>query len=125
MKFTEAMSHLTNGENIRRKCWDDKTYFLSKEKTGIYQFTPGDIDATDWEIYREPLPIELEEMTFFVWDDLGFGSDSQSRFYDRTRIKSYDELVYITLNHCLNNDPTIYKEIMEFIRDRYNRNSNE
>lgn len=80
----------------------------------------NDIDATDWEIYRDPLPIELEEMIYFVWNDLGFGLDSQSRFYDSSRIKSYDELLHITLEHCLYTDPTICKDIMEFIKERHN-----
>lgn len=123
MNFIEAMSYLTNGNNIRRKSWDDKTYFLSKEKTGIYQFTPGDIDATDWELYKEPIPIELEDMAYFVWNDLGFDINSQSRFYDIKKIRSYWDLLGITLAHCLCDDPTIAKELMEFIRDRYNRNS--
>ena len=61
-------------------------------------------------------------MIYFVWNDLKFECNSQSRFYDRTRIKSYDELLQITLNYCLDNDPTINKELMEFIRDRYNKN---
>lgn len=121
MNFIEAMEALQRGEKIRQKSWGDKKYFLSKDNTGIYQFSKRDLDSTEWEIYEEPVPWELDEMICFVWDDLKFDCDSQSRFYDRTRIKSYDELLQITLTHCLYNDPTINKELMEFIRDRYNK----
>jgi hypothetical protein len=122
MNFIEAMQALQWGEKIRRKSWEDKNYFLSKDHTGMYQFSKQDLDSTEWEIYKEPIPLELDEMIYFVWDDLKFDCNSQSRFYDRTRIKSYDELLQITLNYCLYNDPTINKELMEFIRDRYNKN---
>ena len=125
MNFKEAMGHFKNGFKIRRESWKNKTYYLSRhENLASIDIDSNDIDATDWEIYKDPIPYDLEEMIYFVWDDLGFGHNSQSRFYDSSRIKSYDELLHITLDHCLNNDPTIYKEIMEFIRDRHNRNGN-
>ena len=122
MNFIEAMQALQRGEKIRQKSWDDKNYFLSKDNTGLYQFSKCDLDSTEWEIYKEPISRELDEMIYFVWDDLHFDCDSQSRYYDRTRIKSYDELLKITLTHCLYSDPTISKELMEFIRDRHNKN---
>ena len=53
MTFIEAMQSLMNGQCIRRGAWGDKTYHFSKENTGIYQFTPGDLDATDWEVYNK------------------------------------------------------------------------
>ena len=119
MNFIEAMQALKIGDKVRRKIWKQDYYLDNKTSINI---DADDMQSNDWEIYKEPIPRELDEMIYFVWDDLKFDCDSQSRFYDRTRIKSYDELLEITLTHCLYSDPTISKELMEFIRDRHNKN---
>ena len=61
MKFEEALLKLKNGEKIRRKFYDEKSY-IYLDKNGILRyssnsyvsiFSQKEILADDWEIYND------------------------------------------------------------------------
>ena len=65
MKFEEILEPLRNGKSVRRKCWaKDCLIEFNKEKelsyvgtvyTLSYVLELEDLNATDWEIYEEPI----------------------------------------------------------------------
>lgn len=68
MKFEEAISHLRNGEKIRRQKWNECNYwFINSQKLVVNQsnqnvmvFLTPVIYANDWEVYDDTILTEEE-----------------------------------------------------------------
>ena len=78
MKFNEIFPEFESGKPIRRKAWNRTSRLTNK---GDLKLCNSDYIADDWEIYVEPPYDEfLDEMKRYLYNDLEFYKDSQSRF---------------------------------------------
>ena len=95
MKFEEILELLRNGKKVRRKCWGKgcfvefskyKELCLGGDVFSRFVLDLKDLNATDWEIYHEPI------------------LDEEERKYLSAVIKPFrDRLVYIKKSRDLSN----------------------
>ena len=70
MKFEEILEPLRNGKKVRRKCWKEdiligfskyeELRFIGSDASVPYVLEREELNATDWQIYHEPILDEEE-----------------------------------------------------------------
>ena len=114
MKFNEILLEFEAGKSIRRKSWPLNKHY---SKNDNFELSVADIiaDADDWEIYVEsPYDELLEEMKQYLYDDLEFYKNSQSRFYPEENIDITD--IYGNINNYYLDEEAIRK-VLRYIKD--------
>lgn len=117
MKFNEIFSEFEAGKPIRRKSWPEKAYI---NKTYYSKLTVGEMilqiaDADDWEIYVEPRYDEfLEEMKHYLYYELEFHKDRQSRYYPEESSGIFDIWKIIESYYL---DPDAIHKLLRYIKD--------
>jgi len=75
MDFMWAVEQMKQGKKVRRELWMDDYYIKSETKSiisnknGTYiKYNIPDIEATDWELFKEPFNLS-DKMTLFFPDN--------------------------------------------------------
>lgn len=114
MKFSEIIPEFEAGKTIRRKSWPANMRFSKKDE---FELSLADIlaDANDWEIYVEPPYDEfLEEMKQYLYYELEFHKDRQSRYYPEENMEIGD-IWNVIYNYYLDNDSI--RKLLKYIKD--------
>ena len=114
MKFNEILPEFEAGKPIRRKSWPVNMRY---SKNDNFDLSVADIiaDANDWEIYVEPPYDEfLEEMKHYLYHELEFHKDRQSRYYPEENMDITD-IWNVIDNYYLNKD--VIRKLLRYIKD--------
>ena len=112
MKFNEIFSEFEAGKYIRRKSWPLNRRISNKKNLSLCNF---DYSADDWEVWEEsPYDELLEEMKQYLYDDLEFYKNSQSRFYPEENMDITD--IYGNINNYYLDEEAIRK-VLRYIKD--------
>ena len=114
MKFRDIIPELYAGKSIRRKSWPANMRF---NKNDNYELSMADVigDADDWEIYVEPPYDEfLEEMKHYLYHELEFHKDRQSRYYPEENI-DINSIWNVINDYYL--DKELIRKLLRYIKD--------
>jgi hypothetical protein len=112
MKFNEIFSEFESGKPIRRKSWPLNRRISNKENLSLCNF---DYSADDWEVWEEPPYDELlEEMKHYLYHELEFHKDRQSRYYPEENMDITD-IWNVIDNYYLNKD--VIRKLLRYIKD--------
>ena len=112
MKFNEIFLEFETGKPIRRKAWNRTSILTNK---GDLKLCNSDYIADDWEIYVEsPYDEFLDEMKRYLYDDLEFYKDSQSRFYPEENM-DVNNIWNVIENYYL--DAEAIRKLLKYIKD--------
>ena len=112
MKFNEIFSEFEAGKAIRRKSWPLNRRISNKENLSLCNF---DYSADDWEVWEEsPYDELLEEMKHYLYHELEFRKDRQSRYYPEENMDITD-IWNVIDNYYLNKD--IIRKLLRYIKD--------
>lgn len=114
MKFRDIIPKLYAGKSIRRKSWPANMRF---NKNDNYELSMSDVigDVDDWEIYVEPSYDEfLEEMKRYLYDELEFHKDRQSRYYPEENMDINS--IWNVINDYYLNTESVSK-LLRYIKD--------
>ena len=112
MKFNEIFPEFEAGKPIRRKAWNRTSRLTNKGDLKLCNF---DYIADDWEIYVEsPYDEFLDEMKRYLYDDLEFYKDSQSRFYPEENM-DVNSIWNVIENYYL--DSEAIRKLLRYIKD--------
>ena len=112
MKFNEIFSEFEAGKPIRRKSWPLNRRISNKENLSLCNF---DYSADDWEVWEEsPYDELLEEMKHYLYHELEFRKDRQSRYYPEENMDITD-IWNVIDNYYLNKD--VIRKLLRYIKD--------
>ena len=116
LSYIDALVAMKNNYKVRHSSWEDK--YLSPESVVSVAESMSD----DWVIDPDPYDQELEDLKDWVFNDLGFSKDRQSRHYPQENVRSYFDLWLIIENHLVNIHNQVscdeyYKRLIEFIKE--------
>lgn len=117
MKFNEIFPEFEAGKPIRRKSWPANAYINKqyKSKLSVAEMILQIADADDWEIYVEPPYDEfLEEMKQYLYYELEFHKNRQSRYYHEENMDIAD-IWNVIENYYLNKD--VIRKLLRYIKD--------
>lgn len=112
MKFNEIFSEFEAGKPIRRKSWPLNRRISNKENLSLCNF---DYSADDWEVWEE-LPYDefLEDMKHYLYYELEFHKDRQSRYYPEENMDITD-IWNVIDNYYLDKD--VIRKLLKYIKD--------
>lgn len=114
MKFDEIFPEFKAGKPIRRKSWPRNIRY---NKNDSFSLAVADMisDADDWEIYVEPPHDEfLEEMKHYLYYELEFHKNSQSRYYPEENM-DIEDIWNVIDNYYL--DKELIRNLLRYIKD--------
>lgn len=116
LSYAEAIAAMQSNFKVRHSSWGDK--YLSPESV----VSVAESMSNDWVIDSDPYDQEFEDMKDWVFYDLGFSKDRQSRYYPKDNIRSYFDLWLIIENNLVNRHKQVscgeyYKRLLEFIKE--------
>lgn len=112
MKFNEIFSEFEAGKPIRRKSWPLNRRISNKENLSLCNF---DYSADDWEVWEEsPYDEFLEEMKHYLYHELEFHKDRESRYYPEENMDITD-IWNVIDNYYLNKD--VIHKLLRYIKD--------
>jgi hypothetical protein len=112
MKFNEIFSEFEAGKSIRRKSWPLNRRISNKENLSLCNF---DYSADDWEVWEEsPYDELLEEMKHYLYYELEFRKDRQSKYYPEENMDITD-IWNVIDNYYLNKD--VIRKLLRYIKD--------
>lgn len=116
LSYAEAITAMQSNFKVRHSSWDDK--YLSPESV----VSVAESMSNDWVIDPDPYNPVLEDLKDWVFNDLGFSKDRQSRYYPKDNTRSYFDLWLIIENHLVNSHKQVsydeyYKRLLEFIKE--------
>lgn len=112
MKFNEIFPEFEVGKPIRRKSWPLNRRISNKENLSLCNF---DYSADDWEVWEEsPYDELLEEMKHYLYHELEFRKDRQSRYYPEENMDITD-IWNVIDNYYLNKD--VIRKLLRYIKD--------
>ena len=114
MKFNEIFPEFEAGKPIRRKSWPLNEHY---NKNDNFELSVADIiaDADDWEIYVEsPYDELLEEMKHYLYYELKFHKNRQSRYYPEDNVDITD--IWNVINSYYLDKESIRK-LLRYIKD--------
>lgn len=116
LSYAEAIAAMQSNFKVRHSSWDDK--YLSSESV----VSVAESMSNDWVIDPDPYDPEFEDMKNWVFYDLGFNKDRQSRHYPQENVRSYFDLCQIIDNHLMYSHRSVeyneyYKRLIEFIKE--------
>ena len=112
MKFNEIFPEFEVGKSIRRKSWSLNRRISNKEDLSLCNF---DYSADDWEVWEEsPYDELLEEMKHYLYYELEFHKDRQSRYYPEGSMDITD-IWNVIDNHYL--DKESIRKLLRYIKD--------
>ena len=112
MKFNEILPEFEADKPIRRKFWPANMRYNKKDN---FQLSVADMIADDWEIYVEPPYDEfLEEMKRYLYDELEFHKDRQSRYYPEENM-DINSIWNVINDYYL--DKELIRKLLRYIKD--------
>lgn len=112
MKFNEIFPEFEAGKSIRRKSWSLNRRISNKENLSLCNF---DYSADDWEIWKEsPHDELLEEMKDYLYYELEFHKNRQSRYYPEDNVDITD--IWNVINSYYLDKESIRK-LLRYIKD--------
>jgi hypothetical protein len=116
LSYAEAIAAMQSNFKVRHSSWDDK--YLSPESV----VSVAESMSNDWVIDPDPYDPVFEDMKDWVFYDLDFSKDRQSRYYSKDNVRSYFDLWLIIENHLVNlhkqvSSEEYYKRLIEFIKE--------
>jgi hypothetical protein len=116
LSYAEAIEAMMSNFKVRHSSWNDK--YLDKNSV----VSVAESMSNDWVIDPDPYDPVFEEMKDWVFNDLEFSKDRQSRHYPNHTIRSYFDLWLIIENHLRYNHLVVesneyYKRLIEFIKE--------
>ena len=112
MKFNEIFPEFEAGKPIRRKSWPLNIRISNKENLLWCNF---DYSADDWEVWEEsPYDELLEEMKHYLYHELEFCKDRQSRYYPEENMDIAD-IWNVIDNYYLNKESI--RKLLRYIKD--------
>ena len=116
LSYSEALTAMQSNFKVRHATWEDK-YLTSDSIVSVVESM-----SNDWVIDPDPYDPVLEDMKDWVFNDLGFSKDRQSRYYSQDNTRSYFDLWLIIENHLVNlhkqvSSDEYYKRLIEFIKE--------
>lgn len=116
LSYAEALVAMQSNFKVRHATWEDR--YLTKESAVTVQESM----SNNWVIDPDPYDQEFEDMKDWVFYDLEFSKDRQSRHYPRETVRSYFDLWLIIENHLMYNHRTVdsneyYKRLIEFVKE--------
>lgn len=112
MKFNEIFSEFVAGKPIRRKAWNRTRRITNDGNLQLHNF---DYSADDWEIYVEPPYDEfLDKMKSYLYYDLEFNKDRQSKYYPQENMDIMD-IWNVIDNYYL--DKELIRKLLRYIKD--------
>lgn len=112
MKFNEIFSEFEAGKPIRRKSWPLNRRISNKENLSLCNF---DYSADDWEVWEEsPYDELLEEMKHYLYYELEFRKDRQSRYYSEENMDITD-IWHVINDHYL--DKESVRKLLKYIKE--------
>jgi hypothetical protein len=115
LSYVDALVAMKNNYKVRHSSWDDK-YLSPKSVVSV-----AELMSNDWVIDSDPYDPELEDLKDWVFYDLGFSNDRQSRYYPKENVRSYFDLWLVIESHLVNRRKQVscdeyYKRLIEFIK---------
>ena len=112
MKFNEIFPEFEAGKAIHRKSWPLNRRISNKENLSLCNF---DYSADDWEVWEEsPYDELLEEMKYYLYHELEFHKDRESRYYPEENMDITD-IWNVIDNYYLNKD--VIRKLLRYIKD--------
>ena len=116
LSFAEALDAMKPNFKVRHSSWDDK--YLSPDSV----VSVAELMSNDWVIDPDPYDQAFEDMKNWVFYDLGFSKNRQSRHYPQENVRTYFDLWQIIDSHLMYNQSTVeyneyYKRLIEFIKE--------
>lgn len=116
LSYSEALTAMQSNFKVRHATWEDK-YLTSDSIVSVVESM-----SNDWVIDPDPYDPVLEDMKDWVFNNLGFSKDRQSRYYPQDNTRSYFDLWLIIENHLVNlhkqvSSEEYYKRLIEFIKE--------
>ena len=116
LSYAEAITAMQSNFKVRHSSWEDK--YLNKDSV----VSVAESMSNDWVIDPDPYDLEFEDMKDWVFYDLGFSGDRQSRYYPIENVRSYFDLWQIIDNHLMYSHRSVdyneyYKRLIEFIKE--------
>lgn len=116
LSYSEALIAMQSNFKVRHATWEDR-YLTSDSIVSVAESM-----SNDWVIDPDPYDPVFEDMKDWVFNDLGFSKDRQSRYYPQDNIRSYFDLWSIIENNLVNRHKQVscdeyYKRLLEFIKE--------
>ena len=112
MKFNEIFPEFEAGKSIRRKSWPLNRRISNKENLSLCNF---DYSANDWELWDvSPYDELLEEMKQYLYCELEFHKNRQSRYYPEDNVDIAD--IWNVINSYYLDKESIRK-LLRYIKD--------
>lgn len=116
LSYDEALAAMQSNFKVRHATWEDR--YLTHESVVTVHESMSD----NWVIDPDPYNQEFEDMKNWVFYDLGFSKDRQSRHYPQENVSSYFDLWQIIDNHLMYSHRSVdyneyYKKLIEFIKE--------
>ena len=116
LSYSEALAAMQSNFKVRHSSWEDK--YLDNDSI----VSVAESMSNDWVIDSDPYDPVLEDIKDWVYYDLGFSNDRQSRYYPIENVRSYFDLWLIVENHMVNRYKQVsyieyYKRLLEFIKE--------
>ena len=116
LSYSEALAAMQSNFKVRHSSWEDK--YLDKDSI----VSVAESMSNDWVIDCDPYDPVLEDMKGWVFYDLNFSNDRQSRYYPIETVRSYFDLWQIIDIHLVNRYKQVsyneyYKRLIEFIKE--------
>ena len=116
LSYSEALAAMQSNFKVRHSSWEDK--YLDKDSI----VSVAESMSNDWVIDPDPYNQEFEDMKDWIFNDLGFSKDRQSRYWPKDNVRSYFDLWMIIENYLVNRYKQVscdeyYKRLIEFIKE--------
>ncbi len=116
LSYSEALVAMQSNFKVRHATWEDR-YLTSDSIVSVTESM-----SNDWVIDPDPYDPVFEDMKDWVFYDLGFSKDRQSRYYPQDNTRSYFDLWMIIENHLVNlhkqvSSEEYYKKLIDFIKE--------
>ena len=117
LSYSEALIAMQSNFKVRHSSWEDSRY-LNKDSI----VSVAESMSNDWVIDPDPYDQELEDLKYWVFDELEFNKDRQSRYYSMENVRSYFDLWLIVENNLVNSRKQVscdeyYKRLLEFVKE--------
>ena len=116
LSYAEAIAAMQSNFKVRHSSWDDK--YLSPESV----VSVAESMSNDWVIDPDAYDPVFEDMKDWVFYDLEFSKERQSRYYPKDNVRSYFDLWQIIDSHLMNRHSVVeyneyYKRLILFIKE--------
>ena len=116
LSYSEALTAMQSNFKVRHSSWEDR--YLDKDSI----VSVAESMSNDWVIDPDPYDQDLEDLKYWVFDELEFYKDRQSRHYSKDNVRSYFDLWLIIENYLVNSHKQVscdeyYKRLIEFIKE--------